>query len=222
MGGAGRLSDLNWMLQQSICTAGFSKQFPDDGGGEMERKRQKWQCSNTICLVSEQLYISWFILQQVLLFKSAVLLHFNTFFKAVLVCFFSFSLLYKRKIGACFWPRLLPLAWFSSRSMKQHQCREHGEVRLGPRLHLYNIIPVDSPFVSLISESLFYISAAWISSAKILLKGRDNRNSRTWTKYLCVCLKQKSTLNTVTQLLAACFTCLGPFRSLMYIYSCCG
>lgn len=90
MGGAGRLSDLNWMLQQSICTAGFSKQFPDDGGGEMERKRQKWQCSNTICLVSEQLYISWFILQQVLLFKSAVLLHFNTFFKAVLVCFFPF------------------------------------------------------------------------------------------------------------------------------------
>lgn len=43
---------------------------------------------------------------------------------------------------------------------KQHQCSERGG--LGPKLHLYSIILVDSPFVSSNSESLFCISAAWI------------------------------------------------------------
>lgn len=63
MGGAERLSDVNWTLQQSICTAGFSKQFPDDGGGVTERKRQKKnrQCSHKICLVSEQLYLIFLV-----------------------------------------------------------------------------------------------------------------------------------------------------------------
>lgn len=106
---------------------------------------------------------------------------------------------------------------FSSRSRKQYQRTEHGEVGPGPWLHLYNIILVDFLLVSSVSGSLFRISAAWIFPQKSSSRVENNRNSRTWFKCFCVRLKESFTLNAVTQPLAACFTWLGPFSSLTYV-----
>lgn len=227
MGGAERLCDLKQMLQQSIRTAGFSKQFPDDGGGVTERKRQKRQCSHKMCLVSELLYLIFLVT----VFMSAVFEYSTLFLTPGQRCFqSSFSvyllLLYNHvKIGPCLgrlWTRPpscslgFPLGAQNDISVESAAKWDLDHGSICTVLSLL-IPPLRAWFLR-----VYFALVLQEFSTKILLKGRNNRNSRTWTKYLCVCLKEKSTLNTVTQLLAACFSCLGPFSSLTYIYSCCG
>ncbi len=69
----------------------------------------------------------------------------------------------------------------------------------------------------------FYVTAAWKFSTKTLLKGQNNRNRRTWTKSLCVCVPAAEIHPEHCYTTAgSTFTRLGPSSTLTYICSCCG
>lgn len=179
MGGAERC--LIWNSNNPFSAAGLSELFPRwrrwcNGEKEAAIKSVLHQSSSgcfvTVCFAV--VYSMFFLMPVQRCFQSSVVV----FFPALQSCDAWSS------FGSTLNSTPLPLTWVSSQSTKQCRCRKHREVGFGPWLHLYNSILVDFPLVSLISESLFCISATWIFPQK-----PSSRVETTETaKDVCVCV----------------------------------